>query len=190
MQRKASYILSVLGIAFALVAVSGRSLVVNDPAPADVIVVLAGENEKRPQLGVDLLREGYARQLVIDVPAQTVIYQHTQLELAQMYIDHLPEAAAIRVCPIYGLSTKSESLEVARCLQSGGVRKILLVTSDYHTRRALSIFRKMLPGYDCRVAAMFDRKTFGVNWWQHREWAKTALGEWAKLVWWESVDRW
>ena len=160
-------------------ALSGHFLVINDPARSDVIVVLAGETELRPEFGVELLRQGYTRQLVIDVPG--VIYSHTQMELAQMYVEQLPEAAAIRVCPIYGLS---------RCLQNSGVRKVLLVTSDYHTRRALGIFHKLLPDYDWQVAAVFDPRTFGVNWWQRREWAKTTLVEWAKLVWWEAIDRW
>jgi uncharacterized SAM-binding protein YcdF (DUF218 family) len=65
-----------------------------------------------------------------------------------------------------------------------------LVTSDYHTRRAISIFRHMVLGYGYSVAAAFDSREFGVRWWEHREWAKTNLGEWTKLVWWELVDRW
>ncbi len=153
-------------------------------------MVLAGETKLRPDFGVELLRRGYAGHLVIDVPASAVIYQHTQMEIAQAYVDQLPEASAIRLCTIYGFSTKRESQDVFRCLETSGVRRVLLVTSDYHTRRALSVFRKMLPNYDFEVAAVFDPKTFGVSWWQHREWAKTALTEWAKLIWWEAVDRW
>ncbi len=153
-------------------------------------MVLAGETKLRPEFGVELLRRRYTGHLVIDVSASAVIYQHTQMEIAQAYVDRLPEAPAVTLCPIYDLSTKSESQDVSRCLYTGGVRKVLLVTSDYHTRRALSVFRKMLPNYDFEAAAVFDPKTFGVLWWQHREWAKTALVEWAKLIWWEVVDRW
>jgi uncharacterized SAM-binding protein YcdF (DUF218 family) len=169
---------------------SGRALVTNHPARADAIVVLAGETKLRPEFGVDLLRRGYAGHLVIDVPASAVIYQHTQIEIAQAYVDQLPERPDVRLCPIYGLSTKGESQDVSRCLETRGIRRVLLVTSDYHTRRALSVFRKMLPNYDFEVVAVCDPKTFGVNWWRHREWAKTALTEWAKLIWWEAVDRW
>jgi hypothetical protein len=48
----------------------------------------------------------------------------------------------------------------------------------------------MLPEYDFEIAAALDSRTFGVNWWEHREWAKTTLLEWSKLIWWEVVDRW
>jgi uncharacterized SAM-binding protein YcdF (DUF218 family) len=183
-------LISTPAVLLAFLLLSGRALVIDHPARADAIVVLAGETKLRPDFGVELLRRGYAGHLVIDVPASAVIYQHTQMEIAQAYVDQLPEASAIRLCSIYGFSTKRESQDVFRCLETSGVRRVLLVTSDYHTRRALSVFRKMLPNYDFEVAAVFDPKTFGVSWWQHREWAKTALTEWAKLIWWEAVDRW
>jgi uncharacterized SAM-binding protein YcdF (DUF218 family) len=163
---------------------------VNNPQAADVIVVLAGETNYRPLRGLELLRSGYARRMILDVPAQTRIYQWSQLDLAEQYVRGLPEASAINVCPVYGLSTRSETQDVQRCLGAFSVKRILLVTSDYHTRRALSTFRTVLPGYQFEVAAAFSPETFGTDWWKHREWAKTLVGEWTKLLWWESVDRW
>jgi len=64
------------------------------------------------------------------------------------------------------------------------------VTSDYHTRRALSVFRKEVPGYSYSVAAASDPVQFGARWWQHRQWAKNNTDEWMRLLWWELVDRW
>ena len=69
--------------------------------------------------------------------------------------------------------------------------RVLLVTSDYHSRRALSVLRQELPQYHWSIAAVHDSSVFlAEHWWQRREWAKTALMEWMKLVWWEAVDRW
>ena len=68
--------------------------------------------------------------------------------------------------------------------------KILLVTSDFHTRRALDTFSRELPNYNFSIAAAYDSREFGVQWWQHRQWAKTNLLEFCKLVWWELVERW
>jgi hypothetical protein len=184
--------LSVLGalLFLAALASAGRFLVIDRPGPADVIVVLAGEAEQRPERGLELLRKGYAPRLLMDVPGNTRIYQWNQLELAQRYIQQLPEAAAVSICPISAVSTKGEVQDMARCLQNVDARTILLVTSDFHSRRALSTFGKLLPRYRYQVVAVSDPKEFGVNWWQHREWAKTALEEWAKLIWWETVERW
>ncbi len=173
-----------------LLAFSGRILVVDRPRPADVILVLAGETELRPARGLELLRAGYASRLILDVPAAAKIFRWTELELAQQYVQQLPEASRISVCPISGLSTAAEVPDVSRCLRGSRVRTVLLVTSDYHTRRALSTFGKLLPDYRYEIAAVPDPRDFGAQWWQHREWAKTALNEWLKLIWWELVDRW
>ncbi|MGD0512710.1 MAG: YdcF family protein [Terriglobales bacterium] len=172
----------------ALVA-SGRFLVVNQFRKSDVIVVLAGETDRRPARGLELLEQGYAPRLILDVPAEAKIYQWSQTEIARKYVEGLPQAAAIAICPIYGRSTRDEAQDVARCLEGVNVRSVLLVTSDYHTRRALSIFERALPA-DYSVAAAFDGREFGVEWWRHREWAKVNFEEWSKLIWWELIDRW
>jgi hypothetical protein len=183
----AGFLIMALALLFA--ANAGRILVLNNPEKSDAIVVLAGETEYRPQLGLRLLDQGYAGKLVIDVPVGQEIYQYTQVQLAENYFDKLPEAASIRICPIVGLSTRDESHDVAKCLTQGE-RKILIATSDYHTRRALAIFRQELPGRSFSVAAAYDPREYGIDWWRHREWAKTSFDEWLKLLWWSGVDRW
>ena len=64
------------------------------------------------------------------------------------------------------------------------------VTSDFHTRRALSIFTSEVPSHTYSVAAAYDPREFGVQWWRRREWAKTNFYEWMRLGWWELIDRW
>jgi len=189
MRNKLWFSILPLTLALGLLAFSGRILVVNRPRPADVIIVLAGETELRPQRGLELLRSGYASQLILDVPANTKMFRWSELDLAQQYVQQLPEASRISVCPISGRSTKDEVPDVTRCMKGSGARTVLLVTSDYHTRRALSIFGKSLPAYRYEIAAASDPRDFGAQWWRHREWAKTALDEWLKLIWWELVDR-
>jgi uncharacterized SAM-binding protein YcdF (DUF218 family) len=173
----------------ALGAACGRFLVINQPRSSDVIVILAGETDRRLVRGLEVLDQGYAPRLILDVPARARIYQWDQTELARKYVEGLPQASRIAICPIYGLSTRAEVQDVSRCLQGTEGRRILLVTSDFHTRRALSTFSRVAPA-DYSVAATFDRQEFGVQWWQHRQWAKTNLQEWAKLMWWELIDRW
>ena len=174
----------------ALAITSGRFLVVNQPRKSDVMVVLAGETDRRPARGLELLDQGYAPRLILDVPAEARIYQWNQLEIARKYVEGLPQqAGAITICPIYGHSTRDEAQDVSRCLQGAFHQRILLVTSDFHTRRALSIFNRALPA-DYSVAAASDASEFGVRWWRHREWAKVNFEEWLKLIWWELIDRW
>jgi len=177
-------------LALALLTTSGRFLVINHPQKSDVIVVLAGETERRPERGLELLGQGLAPRLILDVPADTRIYQWNQLELAARYIQGLPQAAAISLCPIHARSTRGEAQDMSRCLTAIGAHRALLVTSDFHTRRTLSTFRHMLPQYGFSVAAAVDEREFGAKWWQRRQWAKVNFDEWLRLIWWELIERW
>ena len=96
----------------------------------------------------------------------------------------------VQVCPIQGDSTDEETRYVARCFGNDQISSVLLVTSDFHTRRALSIFKRRLPKYRWSIATSRDDSVFNQNWWQRREWAKTTFMEWTKLIWWEVVDYW
>ncbi len=169
---------------------AGRGLVVDAPEPSDVILVLAGETEKRPARALQLLDQGYGRRVVIDAPSAAAIYGFRQLDLADKYVKSLPQAAAVRICPIEGLSTRDESHEAEKCLEGEAGSRVLLVTSEFHTRRALAIFRHEIRGKSFSIAAARDEVEFGTRWWTHREWAKTCLAEWQRLVWWSLIDRW
>ena len=188
-----------IAIATALLAVTlllvfamnaGRLLVVDAPQTSDLILVLAGETDHRPAHALELLHRGLGRRVLIDVPADTKIYDVLQLELAQKYVRNLPDSAVVRLCPIAGLSTREETRDVERCLTPQDGTRILIVTSDFHTRRALTIFRHELRDKTFSVAAAHNPEEFGTRWWTHREWAKTLAGEWVRVLWWNFVDRW
>ena len=181
-------VLAVLLVVLATQA--GRFLVVDAPLPSDVIVVLAGENDRRPRRALELLQQGFGKRVLIDVPADSTIYTFTQLDLAQKYVQSLPQAAVVSVCPIVGLSTKAETEDVEKCLTRMKAGTVLIVTSEFHTRRALDIFRKELPRRTFSAAAAYDSAQFGTHWWTHRQWAKTMVDEWLRLLWWSVVDRW
>ena len=169
---------------------SARFLVIDNPQRSDVIVVLAGDTDSRPKRAVELFDRGFDDRLMVDVPAGERVFGFTELELAQRWIQTLPHAEAITICPTHGLSTKTEAKDVASCLTGHGWHNVLIVTSDFHTRRALSTFSRELPGYQFSVAASHQEHEFGVNWWRHRQWAKVNLDEWLRLMWWYAVDRW
>ncbi|PYV64050.1 MAG: hypothetical protein DMG95_05310 [Acidobacteria bacterium] len=190
MKKLRTVLIVLIALALFLFSTSGHFLIVNRPQHADAIVVLAGETDRRPALGLQLLQQGYAPRMILDVPANAKIYDETMLQISQQYVRELPQAQSVIICPIYGLSTKAESQDVSQCLRTLGIHSILVVTSDYHTRRALSTFRHELPGMQISVAAATDPQQFGGAWWQHRQWAKLNFDEWLRLVWWHVVDRW
>ncbi len=155
----AAALLAALLLAFA--ANAGRLLVVDAPQPSDVILVLAGETDRRPARALQLLEQGYGRRVVIDVPADAKIYGSTELQLAEKYVGGLPQASSIQICPIHGLSTRDESHDAEKCLAGESGNRILIVTSEFHTRRALSIFRHEVRGKSFSVAVARDETQFG-----------------------------
>lgn len=187
---KVKMVLIVLFAAAILVFAAARLLLVDSPEHADVIVVLAGETQLRPQRGLELLQSGYAPRLILDVSTQERIFSRTLPELAQAWIDSLPQHQQMSVCPITGLSTKEESHEAEQCIRRFQAHNVLIVTSDFHTRRALSTFEHELPAFHFSMAASYNPVAFGIAWWRHREWAKTTFYESIRLLWWEGVDRW
>lgn len=178
------------GASVGLAAKAGSFLLVDAPSPSDVILVLAGETDRRPERARQLLAQGYGRRILLDVPTNSKIYEFTQIQLAQKYIQDLSQPASISICPIDGLSTKDESKDAEKCLAREGGKSVLIVTSDFHTRRALSIFRREIPGHEYSAAAARHEAQFGVKWWTHRQWAKTFVDEWLRLIWWKTVDQW
>lgn len=173
-----------------LASQAARFLTVDDPSRSDAIVALAGETNVRPARALELLRQGIAPHVFLDAKNDAMIYNQQLVEIAQRYIDGLPEANKIAVCPIVGLSTFAEADDVDRCIRPLGVHRLLIVTSEFHSRRALIIFRHRLPQYEVHVAAAHNPAEFGEAWWTNREWAKTTFDEWSKLFWFEIVDRW
>jgi uncharacterized SAM-binding protein YcdF (DUF218 family) len=189
--RVVAVLLAALTLVCALMfaANAGRLLVVDAPQPSDVILVLAGETDRRPARALQLLDQGYGRRVVIDVPAGETIYGSSELQLAEKYFQDLPQATSIHVCPIKGLSTREESHDAEKCLAGEPGNRILIVTSEFHTRRALNIFRHEVRGKSFSVAASRDESQFGTRWWTNRQWAKTCLDEWLKFLWWTVVER-
>lgn len=186
--------LGLVAVLLSVLAHAGSWLVVDRPGPADVIVVLAGETEVRPEKGLDLLRRGVAPRLLLDVPVANV-YGVSYQQLAESWRAKLPTdlAGRVQLCPIVGLSTKAEAAEVRGCLAGEKrVMRLLVVTSDYHTRRAGEVFQRegRETGWQVATAAAADPRNFGAEWWRQRQWAKTVVSEWVRWLWWEGVDRW
>lgn len=172
----------------------GGQLIIDKPQKSDAIVVLAGsETDSRYWHALELLRAGYAQHLFLDA-VDGVTYGHSLVDLARAFVARTAgaDASRVSVCPVEGDSTKDEAPQVNTCLLTlrPTPHTVMLVTDEYHTRRALSIFHNRLPQYRWTAAAAKNPVIFGLPWWKHREWAKTYLTESEKFLWWELFDRW
>lgn len=172
---------------------AGHMLVSDHPEKSDVIVVLAGDSQDaRYRHGMELLRAGYGRHLFLDASSDSSYFGHTPAEYADAFLkrDAKEMVSQVSVCPFEEDSTDTETRFVARCLELFHPASVLLITSDWHTARARSVFMRRLPQYHWSAAAAVDDRIFGTHWWTHREWAKTTFQEWLKVIWWNAIDRW
>ncbi|MFI5115081.1 MAG: YdcF family protein [Terriglobales bacterium] len=179
----------VIVMAVWLLSHAASFLVLNGPQPADVILVLAGGTDSRYGHAVALQKEGFADRIILDADASRDRFGKSDADLAADFLRN-NGPLGWEVCPIRADSTFGEAVDVKRCLERQQVNSVLIVTSDFHTRRALSIFRKRLPQYEWSVAADSAPYHNSEQWWRHRRWAKSALDEWEKYLWWKLVDQW
>ena len=163
--------------------VLGGYLVHSDaPAPADMIVVLAGDfTGSRILTAGNLVRQGFAPQALISGPAGVYGIYESELAIAMAVRNGYP-AAYFVAFPNDSKSTASESAAVISELRKLHVHKIDLVTSNFHTRRAAKIFRSQAPDMEVHVVAAPDRYFTPNGWWKEREGRKTFLMEWMKTV--------
>ncbi len=161
----------------------GERLVRSDaPVKADAIVVLAGDQfGNRILKACELLREGYAPSALVDGPC--CFYGAFESDLAIPFASKAGCASDRLIpLPMRATNTTDEAAEVAAELRRRGVRSFLVVTSDYHTRRAAAAFRRVADPAAFRVVAAPDKYFRAGEWWRDREARKIVFFEWSKTV--------
>jgi uncharacterized SAM-binding protein YcdF (DUF218 family) len=63
-----------------------------------------------------------------------------------------------------------------------GVHRVLVVTTDFHTRRAGRMYASEAPDLKTTVVSSADMYFSARGWWRNREGQKTFLYEWMKTV--------
>ncbi|MCZ2076978.1 MAG: YdcF family protein [Bryobacterales bacterium] len=152
------------------------------PAPADAAVVLAGDaSGRRILMGAELVKQGYVPKVLVSGPAGIYGLYESELAIAFAVKRGCPEDWFVPV-PMKSHSTTEEAQVLVRELRRRGIKRLLLVTSNYHTRRAGHIFRKAAPDLNIRVVAASDQFFNADGWWRTREGRKQAFFEWSKTV--------
>jgi uncharacterized SAM-binding protein YcdF (DUF218 family) len=138
--------LGVLGLALALALVAlgfayqnAKSLLTKDSGPvnADVIIVLGGGWNERPDRAAELFRDGAAPRIVVsgDGDCDTNVFQ--------LLKGGVPKSAIETECK--SRTTRENALFTLPMLRKAGAHRVILVTTWYHSRRALACFRHYAP---------------------------------------------
>lgn len=152
------------------------------PARADIIVVLAGDTYgNRILRAAELVKQGYAAKVLVSAPAG--FYGLHESDLAIPFaVKHGYPASWFVAFPHDAHSTDEEARAILPELQKRNVHRVLVVTSDYHTRRALHIVRARLPAIEVCMVAAPDEFFSAYGWWHTREGRKTFFLECSKTL--------
>jgi uncharacterized SAM-binding protein YcdF (DUF218 family) len=195
---KGRYLRIIAAIAMLLVIWSvaapilARFLIVEKPLEkADAIIVLSGAAayKERTRKAASLYRQGVAPRIFItndgqcsgwsEADKKNLIYVELERrELISNGVD--PEAIEILKGTVAG--TGDEAVATAREIEARPIGSLLVVTSPYHTRRALNAFERLLEGtrVDVGIVVASDPTHAPVLWWFFPSGWRLVVGEYVK----------
>lgn len=188
MRRAILVVLAALGAVLwftpgTLLAPAGQFLVESEPPqPSDCALVLAGDfRGQRIVKGAELFRQGMAPTVFVSGPKG--IYNNTEDQLAIAFARSAGYGDVRFIgIPIDAKSTVTEARATLPKLREAGCRKMLVVTSDFHTRRAGRVLRAEWPGMEVRMVAAPTDDFDASRWWTQRQYLKTFYMEWSKTI--------
>ena len=145
-------------------------------------MVLAGDPfGHRILTAADLVQKGYVPVVLVSGPSGEYDFHESDLAIpfavkrgySPSYFEHFEHEAR---------STAGEAAVIVPELRRRNAHTVLLVTSNYHTRRAGLLFRRAAPDLTIITIAAPDQFYRPDDWWRGREGQKTFLTEWEKTV--------
>ncbi|MCC6393020.1 MAG: YdcF family protein [Bryobacterales bacterium] len=152
----------------------------DNPEKAQAVVVLAGDaSGERILKGAGLMRDGYAPKVIVSGPDR--YYGRSEADLAiEFAIRRGFSASSFEPVIHQADSTREEAKVIWALLRKEGIRRFLVVTSDFHTRRAKRIYRSVAQGAQFRVIAAPVWNFSPDSWWISRPARKVFFMEWTK----------
>jgi uncharacterized SAM-binding protein YcdF (DUF218 family) len=162
-------------------AVGGFLVSTEAPFHAGMIVELGGDDHgNRILAAAGLVKEGYAPKVLVSGPAY--FDRHESDMAIEFATRHGYPADWFIPFPIRGTSTIEEAREIVLELDRLHVGRFIIVTSNYHTRRAANVYSRLVPRDRFRVVAAPDWIFRPADWWQSREGRKQCFWEWSKTL--------
>jgi uncharacterized SAM-binding protein YcdF (DUF218 family) len=158
----------------------------------DAAIVLQGSivgQKARIAGAIDLLQKGVADRVLLSVPKEGYWGQSIP-PIARSYLERSYDsnlAARIDFCETSEdvSSTLKEAQALSSCIRQHHWQSVVIVTSNYHTRRAGILWRRTTrnePNIHLWIEGVTDPE-FQQPWWRHRQSAKIWVMESAKLAW-------
>lgn len=169
--------LVVAGIQYqSILRAHARFFTVDNATPgADAILILGGNNLTRVPKALELYRDGYAPRLLLTtvkpIKRQFAHLLQDRREQAERIASHLSIEAEFETLPSRkegATSTFDEAHDLLAFSRQENLRRVIIVTDDFHTRRALLAFSKVLGDSPVAIEAAAARNDIfnEDNWWR------------------------
>lgn len=163
-----------------ILRLAGSALIEDDsPRASDAIVVLSDDNYAgdRATKAAELIKAGWAPRVVASGRYLRSYASISELERHDLLERGVPGSAIVSF-PNHAENTRDECSAIGGFLASRRWKHVLIVTSNYHTRRADYICSRVLPpGTDLHVVAAPDAEYDTNTWWQSRKGIKIFFHE-------------
>lgn len=165
------FLLALYLVRHPLLRLAGGFWIVDEaPLPADAIVILGDDNfnADRAARATELYKAGWAPRIVASGRYLRPYASIAELEEHDLIGRGVPQSAIVRFAH-RAENTKDEAAALAQLISSHGWKRILLVTSNYHTRRSQYLAEREFPaGTVLRVLAAPDSDYDPHDWWRTR----------------------
>jgi len=152
--------------------------------PADVIVVLAGEETERVDYGAKLFKEGWARKDRMILAGGPLVWKYTWASLMKEQAEFLGVPKNDILLEDKSRTTEEDARFTRDILKKYEYKSLILVTSPYHSRRASKIFRKVMGDKIMIISAPAEKSWFSFDeWWKRRRDRARVLDEYSKFLW-------
>src|SRR5215467_10063145 len=163
---------------------AAQSWVIEDPLEkSDVLIVLSDDNfyADRATRAAELFREGKAPLVVASGRRMRPSAGIAELMEHDLVARGVPKDRILRFAQD-GDSTREEAEALAKLAKTKRWHKAIVVTSNYHTRRARYIFRHVFPqDIEVSVASARDGDFDPEHWWEKRKSTKEFVHEMAGM---------
>jgi uncharacterized SAM-binding protein YcdF (DUF218 family) len=145
-------------------------IVDEEPQNSDVIVILGDDNlnADRAARAAELFKSGFAPRVIASGRFLRPYASIAELEQHDLTERGVPPAAVVRLTH-YATDTREEATAISGQLAARGWKRVILVTSNYHTRRSRYICERLFPaGTILRVVSARDSDYNPDAWWNTR----------------------
>lgn len=152
------------------------------PQKAGAALVLAGDAwGYRVLTAAQLDRDGFVPKVLVSGPDGAYGLHECDLAIPFAVKQGYPESYFVHM-ENSARSTVAEAQAILPVIRRMGIQRLIVVTSNFHTRRAGAIYRRLAPDLTILMVAAPDKYFTADGWWHGREGEKTFLMEWEKTL--------